>query len=475
MERNKKNPSPWAQFLSLGIATKYLLSKVGVKTYFPMPKKEVNTHGKKKITQSTMTKQQLVAAPVAVARRTGIKAASSLSRKNEYRESGREYYGNVVIPSGATAGTNLVSIVVSPQQFVNRRLGVLSTLFELYEMRKFEVIYVPSCSTSQTGSICGFIDPDPSDPAITGSPNINKATSQAGSSGEKVMWMEHVTRYVKDTKRTDLFTNDSTDVRFSQVGVYNLVLVVVPTGTLPLQIGSLYVNYEIILKTPTNDTTSALNPSGYNQGQVQMVPKNVNPSIIWPSSGTYALDPSSTIGFANPADNVLTLSNLDPSRRYRVLSICTWSNGGAAPGTFPLSSPTNGWFIESGDSEFLGLSSTTVLCATFIIYTDGSTTSTSLSFGSVIGGTSGTLAVHIAVYGLQGTIGVTAKAARIRGDMLDANAALVARISKLECLMSQANVTDANGPSVSTVTCFSGPRSSGPSDAQSRSANWRGY
>jgi hypothetical protein len=140
-------------------------------------------------------------------------------------------------------------------------LSQIATRYDSYKIKSFKVIYEPQCGTSISGTVMIAIDSDASDPPPTSKTQMmsykNAARSpvwfacEASSAPQELSLGK--TNYVLSGAQPI-----GTDIKTYDIG--NLyVAVQSDAGSLPIQIGELYVEYVVELMTPqiTSDYPSA--------------------------------------------------------------------------------------------------------------------------------------------------------------------------------------------------------------------------
>lgn len=166
---------------------------------------------------------------------------------------GKDYMHTINVPStGHPVGTVLTSFLINPAEWLNTRVGVMSKLYENWEVRHISVTYEPAVATTTPGQICGFFDRDALDSFTSASEeNIRRAASttsfKAGPLWQPVTW-----EMAKLQDLTVLYTNTKhVDIHWTEAGIFQLLAA---TALSPSEaeytIGTVYLNYELVFMTP---------------------------------------------------------------------------------------------------------------------------------------------------------------------------------------------------------------------------------
>jgi len=220
---------------------------------------------------------------------------SSSFAKDWIIESGTELIGNISMDNTRQSGDVLISFALSPQAFQNRRLGLLSQLFEQYEVIACRIEFDTAQTTAKDGSICMYIDPDPSDLTGAGLQETNKALSEAGNSGPVAVWGRGACTLpaMINRRKKVLYTNDATDLRQSQFGQF-VAVCIAPTSSSSIVIGTCRMYYKIRFFGKTTEFGGA--NTNTLQGKIGSITASGSTTNLVTAS-TYTLPSANTISF----------------------------------------------------------------------------------------------------------------------------------------------------------------------------------
>jgi len=188
-------------------------------------------------------------ARAAVRLRTGYKERRSGNDSVVIR--GRDYIGPISTGSlGNAVGDNLFTLTLHPTNLTNSRVNTMAMLYEKYKFNKFVMHYEAAVPTTTQGSLIGAIIPDPDDPTIVGSNNIQQLASVAGENQCRV-WDNKAFPLRSKKGVPFMYTQQNvSDPRLFSQGVFKLAAYTALAANLNL--GTLYVEYEITFNGVSN-------------------------------------------------------------------------------------------------------------------------------------------------------------------------------------------------------------------------------
>jgi hypothetical protein len=250
----------------------------------------------------------------------------------------------IVGPSGTGSG-----ISFSPQDLLGTKLSVEASLYDCYRINHAIFTSHTAVATQYNGNTIMAVDPDPNDFVGSVTATADRLLEQSGSSGVFQTWEDSFASLVNPNNRT-LFTDDSTDLRFSSPGVFYFCCNAPIPNSLIGTLCTVELHYDIELLVNTidiqNDSAAANQFASIQGPQTQL-----GANVIFNS--TCALSPLNTLLMFVVSNNILTVQGLKIGSLYKVLMCYTsWSFTGATT----LSMAFNGG-TTTGD--FISATSTT--------------------------------------------------------------------------------------------------------------------
>lgn len=210
-------------------------------------------------------------APVALTRRVGVNPPDIRSSGNAIRIKHREYLKEVVAAYSPPGEPVVESILVNPGLASTFPwLSAIANRYESYTFHKLCFHYMPNCSTATPGSVILSPDYDVSDAL----PDSLAALQSAPNSVRTSVWSEirmDCTPYLLQTLVKERFVrSSSTQVTGQDMRLYDAVQVFVATVNMSLAtaIGSLWIEYDVSLRTPSVDTSVSLDGSAKYVGDI---------------------------------------------------------------------------------------------------------------------------------------------------------------------------------------------------------------
>lgn len=177
------------------------------------------------------------------------------------RFSGLEYIGPFNADGQSYAAGDVVAeFDLNPMSatFLGTRLQQFAALYERFKFKKLVILYEPSCATTTNGALGMYIDTDPDDVIIQGTPTriIQNASGHMGYEQNQV-WGVGCSGYYPDKNTQDFYLDaDGSDERLISPGTANVIAIndVDDTAT-----GSFYMAYVAEMMLPQIDDGAALN------------------------------------------------------------------------------------------------------------------------------------------------------------------------------------------------------------------------
>lgn len=186
------------------------------------------------------------------------------STGNAIRIKHREYLKEVLAPYSIPGEPTVEGILVNPGLITTFPwLSAIANRYESYTFHKLCVHYMPNCSTATPGSVILSPDYDVGDAL----PDSLAALQSAPNSVRASVWSEirmDCTPYLLQTLVKERFVRStSTSIAGQDMRLYDAVQVFVATVNLATAtaIGSLWIEYDVSLRTPSVDTSVSMDGS----------------------------------------------------------------------------------------------------------------------------------------------------------------------------------------------------------------------
>lgn len=246
---------------------------------------------------------------------------------------GKDYMHTITVPStGLSVGSVLTSFLINPSDWLNTRVGVMSKLYENWEVRNISVTYEPAVATTAPGQICGFFDRDALDSFTSASEeNIRRAASttsfKAGPLWQPITW-----EMAKLQDLTVLYTNTAhVDVHWTEAGIFQLLAATtLPPSTAEYTIGTVYLNYDLVFMTPK------LEPGAIGYASSRWLSAGFTDAAPAWGSGSPGWEVN-TLAIPAPSDTTTML--LEPGR-YVIHADCWGSAGTSGIAATTIAAPT---------------------------------------------------------------------------------------------------------------------------------------
>lgn len=162
-------------------------------------------------------------------------------------------FPNATVPQGYL----LAWSQLNPYYIVLSRMSQFISCFDQYRLSTLAVEYVPSCPTTTSGSVCGFmINTAADNPTVIGDGNalVRYGMEKDGAVYSNV-WCGHET-HLNQPQQEWFFVANTDDVGLSVPGQYYLVLAndyfdAAAAQDIPIPIGGLLLHYELELRSPS--------------------------------------------------------------------------------------------------------------------------------------------------------------------------------------------------------------------------------
>lgn len=181
---------------------------------------------------------------------------SSVLTANRTRVTGTEFLTTVTGVTTATAGTTLVTTLISPHSLGVGRLAAFSSLYEKYRFHRFRIRYVPIANATVSGQVMGYYDTDPAEVPITTSAlqAFQRGVAHYGARTNNV-WEERVFELKDDEPNRLLYCNTLSTSEASDRQVFQARFSMLAASALTaVALGNLYVDYEVEFNCPQIDS-----------------------------------------------------------------------------------------------------------------------------------------------------------------------------------------------------------------------------
>lgn len=213
--------------------------------------KKANKNNNKKT-----SKGQKVSVPVAISRTVKVQGPELRSSGLDIRIKHREYLREVYGPVKAPGEPNVEEVAVNPGLVACFPwLSAIANRYESYTFHKLCLHYMPNCSSSTSGSVILSPDYDVSD----GSPDSLAPLQSAPDSVRASVWAESRMDCTASLLRKGLkeryVRSTSTVTTGGDLRLYDAVKCFIATVnmTAAVSVGSLWIEYDVSLRTPTVD------------------------------------------------------------------------------------------------------------------------------------------------------------------------------------------------------------------------------
>jgi len=200
---------------------------------------------------------KMVAAPAASS--AIMRPRNGYSKRSDVE--GGEILYSTITTAGEAANSVLEEDYVTPRIVAGSRMAVVSSLWEMFRLEFFELVYYPAVSSATTGQLCLYIDPDAQDTFTAGPTLTQRATNSRLKVIFSVWGTEPVTlAYSQHKQLSTLYTEPYTeaDPHWNSCGKWALIaLSAMPSAT----IGTLAIRFRVRFFEPTMEAPVSSNVS----------------------------------------------------------------------------------------------------------------------------------------------------------------------------------------------------------------------
>jgi len=186
----------------------------------------------------------------------GTKPGSLIAR-------GCDYLTDVVLESSNVAGDILVNGSLHPAGWTPSRIAVLGTIFDKFNVKKADLMLVPTCPTTTAGGTLMYFDHDPVELPPSGEDGVRVAMAHQGASSAPA-WSENCARWKATDPETGYYASlEGADTEAGERQIVQGQFYVICNGpsATTVTIGQLFLNYEVEFFDPSLDTVGESNSS----------------------------------------------------------------------------------------------------------------------------------------------------------------------------------------------------------------------
>lgn len=172
---------------------------------------------------------------------------------------GCDYLTEVVLESSNEPGDILVNGSLHPDGWTPSRIAVLGTIFDKFNVKKAELMLVPTCPTSTSGGTLMYFDHDPVELPPNGEDGVRVAMAHQGASSAP-SWSENCARWKANDPETGYYSSlDGADTPAGERQIVQGQFYVICNGpsATTVTIGQLFLSYEVEFFDPSLDTVGS--------------------------------------------------------------------------------------------------------------------------------------------------------------------------------------------------------------------------
>lgn len=221
--------------------------------------------------------------------------------------------GSGSVGTSYVPGDVVYTTLLGPQANLSQRVAKLAGMFQNYRLKRFRVLYAPSCPTDTPGQLVFYVDRDPTSEISDEASNIYKATAQEGSRTSQV-WQPNemdLSGLFKDP----LWVRDDGDApKLTYAGVLNVIAMTSTPKDVPL--GTLSIDLAIEFFTPCLSDDASPVRALYGGGAFSSATALFGPTVTW--------DPS--LLHATQLNNEVIVTEAVVDWLYETTVLTTWTD-----------------------------------------------------------------------------------------------------------------------------------------------------